>query len=443
MSSSHDIPGPIEVGGQGDLAVQLFARYHDHSTPGRLDESGIVGAVTMPSVSSAQRHGAERLWRLHRHQPIAMRRGDHHALGIDLFDRVGHRQTGHRCVCTVCDSCDHPLKQCDRGERASRIVYAHHIDVVGHLGQPATNTVAAARTTDDGPLLVRVLCWYHDDHAVACQLCNSARPVDHSFRAQRFELLQTAETGAAATSDHDGPDLRTPMHRTEGSTVADHMTEYTQLLAETMFFADATEEMLARIEASGTQRRLVRGDVLFNEGDAPDALYLVGLGRIAIAIANPIDRRESVVALMEPGDLFGELGLLDDGPRSALARALEPSDVLEVPFQPVRDLFEEHPQLLWNVARLLAGRLRVMDSVLSDSVFLDVTGRTAKRLLEMAGDADEFQLPVTQEELSGMVGASRERVNKSIANFIKLGWLEQHDRNYRIIQRDRLELRAR
>jgi len=233
------------------------------------------------------------------------------------------------------------------------------------------------------------------------------------------------------------------MHRTEGSTVTDDMTEYTQLLAETMFFADATAEMLARIEANGTRRQLVRGDVLFNEGDAPDALYLVGMGRIAIAIANPIDRRESVVALMEQGDLFGELGLLDDGPRSALARALEPSDVLEVPFQPVRELFIEHPQLLWNVARLLAGRLRVMDSVLSDSVFLDVTGRTAKRLLEMAGDADEFQLPVTQEELAGMVGASRERVNKSIANFIKLGWLEQHDRNYRIVQRDRLELRAR
>lgn len=234
------------------------------------------------------------------------------------------------------------------------------------------------------------------------------------------------------------------MHRNEGSsTVADDMTEYTQMLAETMFFAGATDDMLARIEASGTRRQLVRGDVLFNEGDAPDALYLVGAGRIAIAIASPIDRRESVVALMEQGDLFGELGLLDDGPRSALARALEPSDVLEVPFAPVRELFLQHPQLLWNVARLLAGRLRVMDSVLSDSVFLDVTGRTAKRLLDMAGDDDEFQLPVTQEELAGMVGASRERVNKSIANFIKLGWLEQHDRTYRIIHRDRLELRAR
>jgi CRP/FNR family cyclic AMP-dependent transcriptional regulator len=160
-------------------------------------------------------------------------------------------------------------------------------------------------------------------------------------------------------------------------------------------------------------------------------------------MSNPIDRRESVVALMEPGDLFGELGLLDDGPRSAMARALEPSELIEVPFQPVREMFDADPRLLWNVTRLLAARLRVMDEVLADSVFLDVTGRTAKRLLELANGSDSFQLPVTQEELAGMVGASRERVNKAIASFIRLGWLEQHDRTYRIVQRDRLELRAR
>ena len=71
-----------------------------------------------------------------------------------------------------------------------------------------------------------------------------------------------------------------------------------------------------------------------------------------------------------------------------------------------------------------------MDSALADSVFLDVTGRTAKRLLELAGDSDEFQLPITQEELAGMVGASRERVNKAIASFVRLGWIDQTDRRY-------------
>jgi CRP/FNR family transcriptional regulator, cyclic AMP receptor protein len=222
----------------------------------------------------------------------------------------------------------------------------------------------------------------------------------------------------------------------------DHST-HRDVLARTDFFADADSETLDELAAVGTDRQLVRGDTLFDEGDPPDALYVVTRGRVAIAIANPIDRRESVVALMEPGDLFGELGMLDDRPRSAMARALEPSSVLAVPYGPVLDMFDQHPKLLWNVTRLLAQRLRAMDEALADSVFLDVTGRTAKRLLELANGSDQFTLPVTQEELAGMVGASRERVNKAIASFIRLGWLEQRDRQYTITQRDRLELRAR
>jgi CRP-like cAMP-binding protein len=92
---------------------------------------------------------------------------------------------------------------------------------------------------------------------------------------------------------------------------------------------------------------------------------------------------------------------------------------------------------------MLASRLRAMDEALADAVFLDVTGRTAKRLLELAGDHDEFVLPITQEELAGMVGASRERVNKAIAAFIKLGWIHQIDRRYVITNRRQLEIRAR
>jgi CRP-like cAMP-binding protein len=216
-----------------------------------------------------------------------------------------------------------------------------------------------------------------------------------------------------------------------------------EILARTDFFADALPAALSALAGAGHEQHLIRGDVLFNEGDPPEALYLVLRGRLAIALANPIDRRESVVARMEVGELFGEMGMLDGGPRSAMARALEPTTVLSIPYAPILELFEAQPVLLWNVTRLLAQRIRVTDEALADSVFLDVTGRTAKRLLELANGSDSFTLPVTQEELAGMVGASRERVNKAIASFIRLGWLEQHERTYRIIQRDRLELRAR
>ena len=215
------------------------------------------------------------------------------------------------------------------------------------------------------------------------------------------------------------------------------------LLARTDFFADAPAEVVRHIASHGAELHLVRNDVLFREGDVADSLYLVVSGRVAIAIENPIDHRETVVALMDAGDLFGEMSMLDEGSRSAQARALEPSVVFAVPFDPVVKAFRSDPALLWGVTRLLASRLRVMDEALADSVFLDVTGRTAKRLLELSDGHDEFVLPITQEELAGMVGASRERVNKAIASFIRLGWISQHERNYTVLKRPSLELRAR
>jgi len=216
----------------------------------------------------------------------------------------------------------------------------------------------------------------------------------------------------------------------------------TTLFRETLLFADLDDVSLKAITDASLQRRLRRGDVLFAEGDPPDALYVVESGRIAIANQNFLGR-ESVVALMETGDLFGEMGLFDDRGRSAGARALEVSVVTEVPYRPVRVLYEADPTLLWRVVDVLTSRLRNTDQALADSVFLDVTGRTAKRLLDMAGGDDEFLLPVTQEELAGMVGASRERVNKAIASFVRLGWLNQVGRSYRITNREQLTLRAR
>ena len=216
----------------------------------------------------------------------------------------------------------------------------------------------------------------------------------------------------------------------------------TTLLSETILFAGLDDDALAKVVEAGRDLEMRRGDVLFREGDDPDELFVVASGRIAIANKS-IDGRESMVALMEEGDLFGEMGLFDGRGRSAEARALETSVVTAVPYGPVRNLYKDDPALLWRVVAMLAGRLRTMDTALADSVFLDVTGRTAKRLLDLAGDEDEFSLPITQEELAGMVGASRERVNKAIASFIRLGWIEQIDRTYRITNREQLTIRAR
>jgi CRP-like cAMP-binding protein len=184
----------------------------------------------------------------------------------------------------------------------------------------------------------------------------------------------------------------------------------TSLLAGTELFEGLDDEVIAQLSELATQHKLRRNDVIFAEGDESDALFVVSTGRVAIANKS-VDGRESVV--------------------------------VSIPYAPIRALYEKQPEQLWRVVRLLAGRIRNMDEALADAVFLDVTGRTAKRLLELAGEKDEFVLPITQEELAGMVGASRERVNKAIAAFIRLGWIQQIDRRYVITNRRQLEIRAR
>ncbi|MCP4436002.1 MAG: Crp/Fnr family transcriptional regulator [Actinomycetia bacterium] len=208
-------------------------------------------------------------------------------------------------------------------------------------------------------------------------------------------------------------------------------------------------ELFDRFDADDQQRladaaellQLVRNDVVFEEGAEADACFVMVEGRVAIANKS-VDGRESMVAIMQRGDLFGEMGLFDELGRSAEARALEDSEVLRVSYEVLRNIWEDHPELLWSVVRLLSKRIRSTDEALADSFFLDVTGRTAKHLLEMAGDNESFEIPITQEELAGLVGASRERVNKAIASFLKLGWVETDGSGYRILKRRELEIRS-
>jgi CRP/FNR family cyclic AMP-dependent transcriptional regulator len=212
-------------------------------------------------------------------------------------------------------------------------------------------------------------------------------------------------------------------------------------LANVEFFRDFTAEEQDLISGSAASVKLVRGNTLFQEGEEATHMYVCQSGRLSIGNRS-FDGRESMFALMEAGSLFGEMSLFDGQGRSAQARALEPSTVIAISYDSVRRVLEDRPALLWSVVELLSNRVRAMDKALADAFFLDVTGRTAKRLLELAGDHDVFSIPITQEELAGLVGASRERVNKAISAFLRLGWIEQNDRDYRILKRRELEIRA-
>lgn len=219
------------------------------------------------------------------------------------------------------------------------------------------------------------------------------------------------------------------------------MAKRQELLAGTDLLGTLPPELLSRLAGRTEMQTLRRGDTVCRSGEIADALWIVFSGRVAIT-AQARDGREAVMAVLGTGSVFGEIPLFDGGLRSADVRALGAVSLVRVPYEHVRELFRSRPDALWSVIRLLAGRLRATNEALADAMFLDVAGRTAKRLLEIAGDEDDFRMPLTQEELAGMVGASRERVNRAIATFVKLGWLRVGGRTrYEIL--DRAELRAR
>ncbi len=215
-----------------------------------------------------------------------------------------------------------------------------------------------------------------------------------------------------------------------------------RLLDTTELFAALPADVLDALSGLSRVRNLRRNELLFAQGDPSQELFVVLQGRIAIATRST-DGRESVVAVLEDGGLFGELGLFDGDPRSADARALTEARLIALDYEPVRQVLRERPELLWIIVRLFSRRLRATDEALADAQFLDVPARTAKRLLEAAGDDDDFKLSMTQEELAGLVGASRERVNKALALFVRLGWVEAKGRGrYKLLDRVALEQRA-
>lgn len=213
-------------------------------------------------------------------------------------------------------------------------------------------------------------------------------------------------------------------------------------ISSTQLFAELPPDTTRELTAKAETRKFRRGDVVFRQGDVAAEIFLIVKGQIGIASQAP-DGREALVARLEAGSIFGELPLFDGQPRSADARALESSRLLAISYEYVHAVIDEQPDLLWGLLRIMAGRLRAADEALADAAFLDVAGRTAKRVLEMAGPNEELTTRVTQEELASMVGASRERVNRAIAEFIRMEWIEVLDRGrYRVIDRPALERRS-
>ena len=216
-----------------------------------------------------------------------------------------------------------------------------------------------------------------------------------------------------------------------------------RILETTQLLGALPPDTLETLRQQATMRTVARNEVLFRQGDA--VVASCSASSTDASRSSPV--RPTVASRSSPCSTKARCSASSACSTTVRARPTPARsrrrNVLVLGYDAVRAAIDAHPTMLWVIVRLLARRLRNTDESLADAVFLDVPARTAKRLLEIAGDADQFRLPMTQEDLAGLVGASRERVNKALSLFTRLGWIEVEGRNrYRILDRQALHERA-
>jgi CRP/FNR family cyclic AMP-dependent transcriptional regulator len=213
-------------------------------------------------------------------------------------------------------------------------------------------------------------------------------------------------------------------------------------------FEGLEEDHAVALLAMVTEVQLRRGEQLFVEGDLDHRLFIVDSGKIKLGrVAS--DGRENLLAVIGPGEMFGELSWFDPGPRTSAARAVSPTVLASLDHDDLRTWMSGRPDVAPHLLRALARRLRRTNSVIADLVFTDVSGRVAKTLLDLAGrfgrSTDQglrVSHDLTQEELAQLVGASRETVNKALADFAARGWLRLEARSVVLFDVDRLRKRS-
>jgi CRP/FNR family transcriptional regulator, cyclic AMP receptor protein len=221
------------------------------------------------------------------------------------------------------------------------------------------------------------------------------------------------------------------------------------MLRETPLFETLSEEDARALRADVSDVRLDRGDRLFSEGDTGDKLYIIVTGKIKLTRAAP-DGRENLLSVHGPGEMFGELSLFDPIPRTSSATAVTNARLAGLGHEDLRLWLSTRPEVAMSLLQALAQRLRRINDVKADLVFTDVPGRVAKALLDLAErfgtatpDGIQVNHDLTQEELAQLVGASRETVNKALADFTARGWVQLAAKSVLVTDPDRLRKRAR
>jgi CRP-like cAMP-binding protein len=214
-------------------------------------------------------------------------------------------------------------------------------------------------------------------------------------------------------------------------------------------FSALNDEEAASLRASMTQVKVSKGHTLFKEGDEGDRLYVVLEGKLKLGTTS-IDGRENLLSILGPGEMFGELSLFDPEPRTATATAVTDAKLLALAHDQVIGLVTRHPQASLELLRRLAQRLRKSNEILADLVFADVPGRVAKAIIDLGArfgqqkdDGLHVNHDLTQEELAQLVGASRETVNKALADFASRGWVRLEPRAVVVLDYERIAKRGK
>ena len=214
-------------------------------------------------------------------------------------------------------------------------------------------------------------------------------------------------------------------------------------------FTALDEAAAVSLRASMDSVKIAKGSILFKEGDEGEHLYVIIDGKLKLGTSSG-DGRENLLSILGPGEMFGELSLFDPGPRTSTATAVTDAKLLSLSHEKVIPWLKQNPEVALQLLTRLSQRLRRTNEAVGDLVFSDVPGRVAKALIDL-GDRFGKTTPegllvnhdLTQEELAQLVGASRETVNKALADFAGRGWLKLDGRSVLITDVDRLSKRSR
>jgi CRP/FNR family transcriptional regulator, cyclic AMP receptor protein len=213
-------------------------------------------------------------------------------------------------------------------------------------------------------------------------------------------------------------------------------------------FAPCPEGVLADVGRRLRHRHFRRNEVIFHQGDPGDALHVITSGAVKILLPSA-EGDEAIIATLQPGDFFGELSLLDGRPRSATATTVEATETLSLPRDVFRELVDRHPELRDALFSALSMLLRRLTKHVEELHFLDLAGRLAARLAQLARQAHpgathaiELDWPYTQSDLAAMIGGTRQSVNRLLADLIDDGIVRLEHERLVISDLDALDHRA-